>query len=172
MVNTFIPYKSFRLVAKKLDYKRLGKQRVEAKQILNILLDDTKTRGWRNHPVVAMWRGYEGALKYYYNCMVSEWVKRGYNNTMKFYKLPDRIIIPWFVSCKTVRLSHQASLLRKHPAYYEKIFDRTKIPKEYFNYSYVWPGGLSQTQINLLKSSPDKCLKIDLFAKKFVPQKS
>lgn len=37
MVNTFLPYPDFVKVAKLLDYRRLGKQRVEAKQIINIL---------------------------------------------------------------------------------------------------------------------------------------
>lgn len=37
-MNTFLPYPSFDESAKCLDYKRLGKQRVEAKQILEINL--------------------------------------------------------------------------------------------------------------------------------------
>jgi len=45
MVNTFLPYQNFRKIAKILDWKRLGKQRVEAKQIINILDNATKTKG-------------------------------------------------------------------------------------------------------------------------------
>ena len=54
-----LPYTDFIKSAKCLDYKRLGKQRVEAKQILNILLGETTKTGWRNHPSVLMWYGYE-----------------------------------------------------------------------------------------------------------------
>lgn len=37
MVNTFLPYKSFKKSAKSLDWKRLGNQRREAKRIISIL---------------------------------------------------------------------------------------------------------------------------------------
>jgi hypothetical protein len=62
-MQTFLPYKDFKKSAKVLDNKRLGKQRVEAFQILNILLGRTKTKGWRNHPAVLMWKGHSNALK-------------------------------------------------------------------------------------------------------------
>ena len=58
-MQTFLPYTDFIKSAKCLDYKRLGKQRVEAKQILNILLGETTKAGWTNHPAVLMWSGYE-----------------------------------------------------------------------------------------------------------------
>ena len=55
-MQTFLPYKSFRNSFESLDYKRLGKQRVEARQVLNILRDKTQTKGWRNHPITKMWK--------------------------------------------------------------------------------------------------------------------
>ena len=64
-MQTFLPYKSFKESFKTLDYRRLGKQRVEAHQILNVLLERTDTKGWRNHPITKMWAGYEDALKMY-----------------------------------------------------------------------------------------------------------
>ena len=45
-MQTFLPYKSFNKSFKVLDYRRLGKQRVEAMQILNVLLGRRKTKGW------------------------------------------------------------------------------------------------------------------------------
>lgn len=45
MVNTFLPYACFVKSAKALDYKRLGKQRVEAFQIINILDNKTAKKG-------------------------------------------------------------------------------------------------------------------------------
>ena len=62
MVNTFLPFANFKKCAKVLDNKRLGKQRVEAKQIISILTDATKTKGWRSHPAVLMWKGHAKAL--------------------------------------------------------------------------------------------------------------
>ena len=41
MVQTFLVNSNFRLSAKSLDWKRLGKQRVEAYQILNLINDIT-----------------------------------------------------------------------------------------------------------------------------------
>jgi hypothetical protein len=49
-MQTFLPYSSFEESARILDYRRLGKQRVEAWQILRSL--DGITKGWSNHPAV------------------------------------------------------------------------------------------------------------------------
>ncbi len=86
MVNTFIVSSDPKKCAKALDNKRLGKQRVEAYQIINLLehKDDTK-KGFSNHPATQMWKPYLAGLKYYYNCIVEEWIDRGFNNTMKLY---------------------------------------------------------------------------------------
>jgi hypothetical protein len=120
-MQTFLPYADFIQTAKCLDYKRLGKQRVEAKQILNILLDRTKTRGWRNHPAVLMWKGYENALKVYYNMILDEWIFRGYNNTMQ-HELASycNITYPKFIGDNSFHESHRSNLLRKDPIYYGK----------------------------------------------------
>lgn len=56
---TFLPHEDFEKSAQSLDYRRLGKQRVEAMQIYNCLLKPTR---WKNHPAVLMWSGYEDAL--------------------------------------------------------------------------------------------------------------
>ena len=52
-MQTFLPYKSFKQSLQSLDYRRLGKQRVEAFQILNVLLGRTETKGWSlNHFII------------------------------------------------------------------------------------------------------------------------
>ena len=71
---------SFKKVAECLDYRRLGKQRVETWQIYRALTG--QSTGWVNHPATKMWRGYKQALLYYGICMCREWIKRGYNDTM------------------------------------------------------------------------------------------
>ncbi len=53
-MQTFLPYPDFKRSAKVLDYRRLGKQRVEALQILKAL--QVENYGWRNHPIVKMWK--------------------------------------------------------------------------------------------------------------------
>jgi hypothetical protein len=163
MVNTFIPHADFKKCAKVLDNKRLGKQRVEAKQILNILTGATKTRGWRSHPVVAMWNGYEKALMHYYNIIVAEWIKRGFQNNMPLYVIRGKIILPWFIGNKTVHLSHQANLIRKNAAYYSKFFKN--VPDEYIKHTYVWPSKLSKEQIAELKENANRAMDIKKYTR-------
>jgi hypothetical protein len=168
MVNTFIPYSSFKKCAKVLDNKRLGKQRVEAKQILNIIEKlkthdpSTKYLAWSNHPVVLMWKDHIPALKMYYNTIVQEWIERGFRNTMKFYRLPHKIDIPWFMHNEQVLLSFRAALLRKNHAHYSKFF--INVPPEYMKRSYVWITMLSCAQIVEMKKG--KILRVKDICKK------
>ena len=96
MVNTFLPYADFKQSAQCLDYRRLGKQRVEARQIIKVL-EDPEAKAWKNHPATLMWKGYVPALKAYFNVIVSEWVARGYKNNLPLYDLPDEVIYPWWL---------------------------------------------------------------------------
>jgi hypothetical protein len=144
MVNTFIPFTSFEKCAACLDNKRLGKQRVEAMQIINIITGATQTKGWRNHPVVVMWKDHPDALKMYYNAVVSEWIRRGFVNNMPLYEVPAGYEMPWFMDCLTVQMSHRGNLVRKYPEYYAQQFGI--LPQNYTAYSYVWPGNLTDAQ--------------------------
>ncbi|HZE02498.1 MAG TPA: MSMEG_6728 family protein, partial [Pseudonocardiaceae bacterium] len=75
-MQTFLPYPDFAASAVALDRRRLGKQRVEALQILRAL---TRERyGWKHHPAVRMWAGYEEALACYAMEICAEWVRRGH----------------------------------------------------------------------------------------------
>ena len=122
-MQTFLPYKSFKKSFKTLDYRRLGKQRVEAYQVLNILLDrtDNPNGGWRNHPITEMWKGYENALKHYLNLCIEEWMERGYNNTMNFEPIEGDIVYPHWLGNESFHSSHRANLLRKDNEYYSQF---------------------------------------------------
>lgn len=157
MVNTFIPYADFNKCAKVLDNKRLGKQRVEAKQILNILTDATKTKGWRNHPVVLMWKGYAKALMLYYNAIVLEWIRRGFVNNMPLYVIRGKVQMPWFIGNRSVHLSHQANLIRKN-INYAKVFKC--VPLEYIKHTYIWPSKLDDSQRAYLIKNKNKVVDI------------
>ena len=136
---TFLPYPNFTESFKVLDYKRLGKQRVEAYQILNSLTNNSK--GWKKHPAVLMWKGYEDALRLYLKTMIKEWVKRGYNNNMEIpdiQNISDIQFPPWYY-WRHLHLSHKCSLLRKNKEYYSDKFNLTDKEKPYMNYGYVWP---------------------------------
>lgn len=135
-MQTFLPYKDFKKTARCLDYKRLGKQRVEAMQILNVL--EGKSEGWKNHPAIKMWKGYEEALKLYMNTIIAEWLERGYNNTMLKAKIDLSCLIfpPWIGKYKLHR-SHKSNLLRKDYDYYKKFNWNVKD-----NLPYYWPTNL------------------------------
>ena len=59
-MQTFLPYPDFAASTAVLDDVRLGKQGVEAYQIVRTLLEIAS--GWRHHPAVRMWRGHTDAL--------------------------------------------------------------------------------------------------------------
>ena len=138
-MQTFLPYSNIEKSLSVLDNKRLGKQRVEAFQILNVLHNrPTKTgkpyKGWVNHPCVIMWRGYETILEYYYNCCIDEWVRRGFKNTMEKVKI-DKLLVNWpdWFGNEMFHSSHRANLLRKDLEYYSK-FSWNENPND----PYVW----------------------------------
>ena len=95
-MQTFLPYADAKRSAQVLDYRRLGKQRVEAFQIYKIVSGERSKGGWINHPAVIMWRGYKDALAVYHNTMIDEWVARGYNNTMAKLPVWKVELPPWW----------------------------------------------------------------------------
>lgn len=137
MVNTFIIADTAEECAKLLDFKRLGKQRVEAHQIINIL-EGKSTGGWTSHPIVKMWKNDLNLLKHYHNCCVNEWMKRGYKNNMNLYEDIDEISYPWWFTWKSLQISHICSLLRKDEEYYKKIFKLSKDEEKFMDFGYIW----------------------------------
>jgi len=82
-MQTFLPYPSFIESVAALDYRRLGKQRIENKQIINVL--EGNKVSWQNHPAVKAWEGCIDALKVYHDFTIKEWTSRGYKNTMPLF---------------------------------------------------------------------------------------
>ena len=136
-MQTFLPYESFRESAKVLDWRRLGKQRVEGMQIIKAItgekrLDGKPYKGWINHPASVMWKPYPEALKHYTNIMITEWMRRGYNNNMKFYDV-NNMVKPHCLGKEEFHSSHRANLLRKDREYYSQ-FKWKENPES----PYVW----------------------------------
>lgn len=134
-MNTFLPYHCFKCSARVLDDKRLGKQRVEAKQILNTILG--LSRSWQNHPAVKMWQGYNEALVTYGITICEEWIERGFqDNLLSYFRLFDSeplVYPPWFGD-KRFHASHRSNLLRKKNAHYSQF----NWPEE-STMRYYWP---------------------------------
>jgi Pyrimidine dimer DNA glycosylase len=120
-MQTFLPYASFQKSAACLDNRRLGKQRVEALQILNVL--EGKTAAWKHHPAVLMWRGYEKALRQYLRVVILEWKRRGFRNTMRIPRhaslLPQDV--PWWMGGRRFHSAHRSNLLRKDIQHYGQM---------------------------------------------------
>src|SRR5512137_3071828 len=132
-MQTFLPYPDFAATAKVLDYGRLGKQRVEARQIIETLIGVSK--GWSHHPAVKMWRGHEAALALYLKAIIDDWVSRGYRNEAQVVHVLDDghvavhfggrpgivlgscsgpIAMPSWLGNEAFHASHRSNLLRKN----------------------------------------------------------
>lgn len=137
-MQTFLPYPSFRDSLECLDNRRLGKQRVEAAQIIKAL-ENPGTSRWENHPAVRMWKGCLIALKLYHDLSIKIWKSRGFKNTMPLQIEGDNTLIwnnpSWFGNPDFHR-SHQSNLVRKLPEHYRQYFP--DVPDDL---PYIWPQG-------------------------------
>lgn len=153
VVNTFLPYASFRRSARTLDNARLNRQRTEVTWIMNAL---TNGGGYRHHPATKMWAGREVALVCYGMACCDEWIRRGKVDNLRpvmesyfpgmEYMSPKLCAslgeLPWWFGWRQFHLSHRSNLLRKKAEHYGPIFLREwpyaltpKLP-------YVWPGSI------------------------------
>lgn len=137
-MQTFVPEGSdLSLNFQRLDYRRLGKQRVETWQILNTLTGVSS--GWSNHPAVRMWAGYEMGLALYGQKCCEEWVRRGYKDTMliRFQTVLDGVVaspLPPWIDRPDVTESHRSNLIRKDQEFYQPFWPGTT-----YDLPYVWP---------------------------------
>jgi len=139
-MQTFLASPDFIESAKVLDYRRLGKQRVEVLQILNTLRYGSR---WENHPAVLMWKNYESALCKYGYAICDEWTNRGYIDNTK-YKISEHdwyylniytlIEYPLWLGNEDFHRSHRSNLLRKYPEHYRQFW-----PDERDDLPYTWP---------------------------------
>lgn len=135
-MQTFLPYPDFGASVRCLDYRRLGKQRSEALQLLSAIRNGG---GWSHHPAARMWRGYEDALTLYMNCAIIEWVRRGFRNNMQIVTLHSGFVLPEWLGRESFHASHRSNLLRKDPVYYGQFgwLEQPGLP-------YEWPVNLGR----------------------------
>jgi hypothetical protein len=140
-MQTFLPFADFFKSAKVLDYRRLGKQRIETKQIANILLGINPNSKWRNHPAVLMWKGHEYRLLNYGSTVCIEWRLRGYKDQQLEWfcsQLQNNIFnsqnYPKWFGYEKFHSAHRAALLKKKPEFYSR-YGWLETPE----IDYVWP---------------------------------
>jgi hypothetical protein len=148
-MQTFLPYADFERTARVLDLRRLGKQRVECIQVLRGLT--RSDYGWRHHPAVKMWKGYEEALGRYSFTCCEVWVERGFADTCAATigvdlrdagvtavrtqaELREADALPPWLGDPAFHRSHQSALVRKDPEFYGPVF--ADVPDDL---EYVWP---------------------------------
>ncbi|RKS70986.1 hypothetical protein BZB76_5466 [Actinomadura pelletieri DSM 43383] len=149
-MQTFLPHADFAATAGVLDQRRLGKQRVEAIQVLRGLT--VPGYGWRNHPAVRMWTGYEEALVRYGLEICRSWCALGHRDTcaatltaalaevagIERPRDQERLAaageLPPWLGDHALHLSHRSALVRKDPGFYGPIF-----PGVPADLPYVWP---------------------------------
>ncbi|HEX2191562.1 MAG TPA: MSMEG_6728 family protein [Acidimicrobiales bacterium] len=148
-MQTFLPFADFDETAAVLDPRRLGKQTIEVLQILRAL---TRERyGWKAHPAVRMWAGYEEALGAYGLAVCRAWCGRGHADTCEA-KIRDELAglgirrprrqgalarhgqLPPWLGDEALHRSHRAALLRKDPEWYGFRFSDAPDDDD-----YVWP---------------------------------
>jgi hypothetical protein len=123
-MQVFLPYPDFKLSLESLDDKRLGKQRVEAYQLVAglegrlTLTGKPYSKGRVNHPISQMFRDNIPALKQYLNDSIDVWVARGKNNNMRKELITEEIVMPVWFGDEEFHKSHRANLIRKKPDYY------------------------------------------------------
>lgn len=152
-MQTFLPWDDFEDSAATLDRQRLGKQRVETMQILNVLEAIQPERypglielhgpqlGWTNHPAVLMWKGFEFALCEYGIAVCNEWLSRGYkdgvrNRFLEFmakHRQWGDDYPPW-LGVPEFHQSHRNALVHKAPELYRELFLDAKPALDYW-----WP---------------------------------
>ncbi|MEO3807800.1 MSMEG_6728 family protein [Sphaerisporangium sp. B11E5] len=149
-MQTFLPYPDFRLTARVLDPRRLGKQRAEVIQVLRALT--VPGYGWRHHPAARMWAGYEEALVRYGLEICRRWCAAGRADTCAETlrrELAERCGVaeprsqpslgaaaelpPW-LGDEALHRSHRSALLRKAPEFYRPLFG-----DEPDDLPYLWP---------------------------------
>jgi hypothetical protein len=149
-MQTFLPYPDFARSARSLDPRRLGKQRIEALQVLRALT--VSGYGWRHHPAVKMWSGYEEALVRYGLEVCASWSELGRPDTCAAQLSADLAAacevhlvrtqselaaageVPPWLGREDLHRSHRAALLRKDPGFYRPLFGDQPA-----DLPYVWP---------------------------------
>ena len=153
-MQTFLPYPSFTESVRCLDNKRLGKQRVECKQIaLALGMNVGESVGyacgaWVHHPAVLMWRGHEFFLLDYALAACVEWDSRGFSGVLRhefeqcilgLHGIRARYDRPGWLGSEEFHASHRSNLLRKDKDHYGQFGwnEPADLP-------YVWPVTIRQ----------------------------
>lgn len=143
-MQVFLPENTFAKSAQVLDTKRLVKQLLEGRQIMNVLAGEQNGNGWKNHPAVRMFEGYENALYAYLRAIRNEMESRGYKWEKNWEVIEDLYNrhfqnelqgYPfWMLDSEMwnrIMITHRGRLWEKDPIHYAEYEDEGHIFMNY-----------------------------------------
>jgi hypothetical protein len=157
-MQVFLPESDFDIAAQQLDTKRLVKQLLEGRQIMTILVGESKSNGWRNHPAVRMFDGHPIALYNYLAAIRKEMERREYKWEKNWHEIErmaegitDTGLPNWMVDEDTfyhVLTTHRGRLYEKAPELYPQYRAEYEIYQNYVccpgKCTYYWPTHLGE----------------------------
>jgi hypothetical protein len=152
-MQVFLPEPDFDDAAQQLDTKRLVKQLLEGRQIMTILVGESKSNAWRNHPAVKMFNGYPYALYTYLAAIRNEMQRRDYKWEKNWNEIErmsqgieDTGLPEWMLDDPTfyhVLATHRGRLYEKAPDLYPQYRTEYETYQEYVccpgKCTYYWP---------------------------------
>ncbi|MCS7094410.1 MAG: pyrimidine dimer DNA glycosylase [Thaumarchaeota archaeon] len=139
-MQIFRPYVDWRRSADVLDDRRLGKQRVECMQVLNVILRklgwiNDGRKGWLNHPIGLLYynsgKPYVRDIVGFFNACVQEWVNRGFRNSIDLSDISHLLARVEGTEGTPITRIHELEyrrvLLVKDPAHYVRAFPREEV---------------------------------------------
>jgi hypothetical protein len=139
-MQVFRPYIDWRMSARVLDNRRLGKQRGggeagHERHSPQDGLDKGWERGWLNHPITLMYyndgRPYFRDLIGYFNACVEEWRLRGMRSSISLSDIEN--LIQGVISAEghpltpTHEIEYRRILILKEPEHYIRAFRREEV---------------------------------------------
>jgi len=157
-MQVFLPESDFDDAAQQLDTKRLVKQLLEGRQIMTILVGESKSNAWRNHPAVRMFSGHPIALYNYLAAIRKEMERREYKWEKNWHEIErmangveDTGLPKWMVDKDTfyhVLTTHRGRLYEKAPELYPQYRAEYEIYQNYVccpgKCTYYWPTHLGE----------------------------
>lgn len=139
-MQVFRPYVDWWRSTRVLDDRRLGKQRVEAKQVMMAILRrmgliTNGKHGWLNHPIVLMYyndgKPYLKDLVGYFRACVEEWRRRGMRSTISLSDIEHLIMRAGSAEGHPLTHAHEVEyrrvLILKDPEHYLRTFPAEEI---------------------------------------------
>ena len=152
-MQVFLPEPDFDNAAQQLDTKRLVKQLLEGRQIMTILVGESKSNAWRNHPAVKMFDGHPYTLYTYLAAIRNEMQRREYKWEKNWNEIErmsqgieDTGLPGWMLDDPTfyrVLNTHRGRLYEKAPDLYPQYRAEYETYQEYVccpgKCTYYWP---------------------------------